>query len=168
MCVLASLLSPRIQGTGMCACRVVKRLHIPADVVERLWQLWQVSPYLCSISIPVVLTKGDSGMRIAKGLQTLGRRFQVEHLVGPAKKPGGAPRNASQKLHAVLGEQPLVRLLPVPSCRVTCPLEGEQACMQACRQVVLALLPLQLLLCLGQLRPHTDLPSVQHVQCNAV
>ena len=65
-------------------------------------------PYICTVSVPVTLRTSQGGIAIAKGREVLGRRFQVEHLCGPAKKENGGTKNDSQKLHATLGDQPLV------------------------------------------------------------
>ena len=70
-------------------------MSVPADVLERLWNLWQACPLFCSLSLPVVERKNKTTAPVCRKLKTLGRQHQMEFLSGPRPTQGGKKKRSS-------------------------------------------------------------------------
>ena len=65
----------------ICHCRMFSAAVVPEDVVEKIWDLWQAAPYLCSMTLQVKLRSIASRTKTGKqDLQVLGAAFQHDFL----------------------------------------------------------------------------------------
>ena len=55
-CFVCHLCTAARRSTCCCVrCSTRTVMVIPADLLERLWAVWQAAPYLCTLALPVVL-----------------------------------------------------------------------------------------------------------------
>jgi hypothetical protein len=104
---------------------------IPPDLVEVLWDLWQAAPYLCTITVPVLLAR--SPPVICRGLRSLERWMQWEHFVGRGSKVVAnnrklKPSGADRVRH--LGLRPLVAVCKLPFSKLVawCRMHSVKRC----------------------------------------